>query len=77
MADSRLESRGLGGSDVKGFLEVLVQDVEKTICKAPHEEQNGDERYLEMSMVVSLPYKCRHTGMIDCFVVISPAPVTA
>lgn len=36
----------LCSSDVKGLLEVLVQDVEESVCKAPHEEENGDERHL-------------------------------
>jgi hypothetical protein len=51
-SDSRLKTRGLSGSDVKGLLEVLVQDIEETVCETPHEEEDSDERHLLMSVVV-------------------------
>jgi hypothetical protein len=31
---------------VKRLLKVLVQDIEESVCKAPHEEEDGDERHL-------------------------------
>ena len=62
---------------MKGFLEVLVQDVEESVCEAPHEEEDGYERHLRaLDMTVTAVKSCRRTGMIDCLVVISPAPVT-
>jgi hypothetical protein len=42
----RLKTRRLCGSDVKRLLKVLVQDIEESVCKAPHEEEDGDERHL-------------------------------
>lgn len=39
-----LKTGGLELGDVERVLEVLVQDVEETVCEAPEEEQSGDER---------------------------------
>jgi hypothetical protein len=48
-----LEARGLCGGNVKSLLEVLVQDIEQAVCETPHEEQDGDERYLNRSVTIS------------------------
>jgi hypothetical protein len=42
----RLKTGRLCGSDVKRLLEMLVQDVKESVCEAPHEEEDGDERHL-------------------------------
>jgi hypothetical protein len=47
-----LETRGLGGSDMQSLLEVFVQDIEETVCEAPHEEEDGDERHLNLSVML-------------------------
>lgn len=40
---SSLQTGGLALADVKSDLEAGVQDVEKTICKTPEEEEHGDQ----------------------------------
>lgn len=63
--------------DVERFLEVLVQDIEEAVCETPHEEEDGDERHLVWLVIAVWSPRDRRTGMMDCLVVISPAPVTA
>lgn len=62
---------------MESFLEVLVQDVEEAVRETPHEEEDSDERYLARSIWCAIESGFRRTGMMDCLVVISPAPVTA
>jgi hypothetical protein len=42
--DIRLEARRCSCRDMKCLLKMLVEDIQKSICESPHEEQNSDER---------------------------------
>lgn len=62
---------------MESLLKVLVQDIEETVCETPHEEEDGDKRNLFKSVTFVSNLTSLPTGMMDCLVVISPAPVTA